>query len=220
AIVVVEAHCINDMGDETFRPLYRQLKRLRDYTGQEVLFVACTATCTSKALKIIWDTLEFGHRPFWGITIGCERSNLSYITRILENKDDPVLDILHILPTILNAATRREDINKALLYCHSKNACRQVVRTLRKILPEHLRDCVQPFSSDGSDASKAGCWDGFMSGRYRILCATDAAGMGCNVPDVKYSIVFGLPRSLSVLAQRWGRAARDHTLMGVCILLV
>ena len=54
-----------------------------------------------------------------------------------------------------------------------------------------------------------------MSGRIHILCATDAAGMGCNVPDVHYLVIFGCPKSLSVIVQRWGRA-----LEGTCLLLV
>jgi superfamily II DNA helicase RecQ len=219
AIVVDEAHCIDEWGEE-FRPLYRELSRLRHYTGQDVPFVACTATCTSTTFDIIWHSLGFGHRPFWGIDVGCGRPNLLFLTRVLKNIQNPVLDILNIFPQLLDANTPREVIGKSLLYFDSEEACRLAVRTLRKVLPTHLRDCVQPFSSDASEAAKASCWEGFMSGHLRILCATDAAGMGCNVPDVLYSVVFGCPKSLSVIAQRWGRAARDRTLLGTCLLLV
>ena len=60
AIVVDEAHCIDEW-DEEFRPQYRQLSTLRHYTGQDVPFVACTVTCTSKTFDIIWQSLGFGH---------------------------------------------------------------------------------------------------------------------------------------------------------------
>jgi len=60
AIVVDEAHCIDEWGEE-FRPQYRELSRLRHYTGQDVPFVACTATCTSKTFDIIWHSLGYGH---------------------------------------------------------------------------------------------------------------------------------------------------------------
>ncbi|KAJ3907934.1 P-loop containing nucleoside triphosphate hydrolase protein, partial [Lentinula edodes] len=60
-----------------------------------------------------------------------------------------------------------------------------------------------------SERAKERCWTDFSSGKIRIICATDAAGMGCSVPDVQFSVVFGLPSSLSVLLQRWGRAGRD-----------
>ncbi|KAJ7232885.1 hypothetical protein C8J57DRAFT_1382996, partial [Mycena rebaudengoi] len=56
-------------------------------------------------------------------------------------------------------------------------------------------------------------WKGFMNGTYRIICCTEAAGMGCNVPDVKITVIIGspkCPRSLSIVAQRWGRTARGQ----------
>ncbi|KAE9393844.1 hypothetical protein BT96DRAFT_828606 [Gymnopus androsaceus JB14] len=52
-----------------------------------------------------------------------------------------------------------------------------------------------------SEKSKQKCWDKFTSGKLQIICATDAAGMGCSIPDVKYSVIFGLPSSLSVIIQ-------------------
>jgi superfamily II DNA/RNA helicase len=76
---------------------------------------------------------------------------------------------------------------------------------------------VVSYSADISEAAKKDIWEGFLSGRYRILCATDAAGMGCNAPDVEYSIVFECPRSLAVLVQRWGRAGRSRTGIGTCM---
>ncbi|KAF8910844.1 hypothetical protein CPB85DRAFT_1435111 [Mucidula mucida] len=48
-------------------------------------------------------------------------------------------------------------------------------------------------------------WKGFSNGQIQILVATDAAGMGCNVPDVVYTIVFGCLKTFSSVAQRWGR---------------
>ncbi|KII94571.1 hypothetical protein PLICRDRAFT_78736, partial [Plicaturopsis crispa FD-325 SS-3] len=215
-----EAHCVDEWGDEDFRPDYRKLDTLRNFTGQEIPFVACTATSSTSTFDVIWKTLGFGYRPFWGIDVGSDRPNLLYLTRTLINTKNPVLDALHVLPTILNADTTREAISKCLFYFDSEAACRLAVRTLRKCLPAHLRDCVQAFSSDLSEEGKQKCWDGFSSGRIRIVCATDAAGMGCNVPDVRYSIIFGCPKSLAVIAQRWGRAGRDRLTAATCILLV
>ncbi|KAJ6542135.1 P-loop containing nucleoside triphosphate hydrolase protein [Mycena sp. CBHHK59/15] len=53
ALIVDEAHCINEWGEE-FR----------------VPFVACTATCATRTFNIIWNSLGFGHRPFWGLDAG------------------------------------------------------------------------------------------------------------------------------------------------------
>jgi superfamily II DNA helicase RecQ len=79
---------------------------------------------------------------------------------------------------------------------------------------------VQTFKSTLSEKGKELCWDKFRDGKIRILCATDAAGIGCNVPDVEFVVMFKLPRSLSVLSQRWGRAGRDRTISATCLLFV
>ena len=76
AIVVDEAHCVDEWGGEDFRPEYCQLERLRIYTGQEVPIVSCTATATTSTFDIIWTTLGYGNRPFWGLDVGCDRPNL------------------------------------------------------------------------------------------------------------------------------------------------
>ncbi|KAF8184132.1 P-loop containing nucleoside triphosphate hydrolase protein [Mycena galopus ATCC 62051] len=159
-LIVDEAHCIDEWGEE-FRPMYRQLHRLRSYTGQEVPFVA-----------------------YLDDTSDCAR------------------------------------IPKILTYHGSVAGTTKAKAEWRRALPAHLRSCVVSYSADISEAAKKDIWEGFLSGRYRILCATDAAGMGCNVPDIDYSIVFERPRSLAVLVQRWGRAGRNRTGIGTCLFFV
>jgi len=57
ALVIDEAHCIEDWGVDDFRPLYRKLDTLRSYTGYETPVVSCTATCRTSTFNLIWDTL-------------------------------------------------------------------------------------------------------------------------------------------------------------------
>jgi len=220
AIVVDEAHCIAEWGGEDFRPAYRLLETLRSYTGHEVPVVACTATCPTKTFDLIWSTLGYGYRPFWGLDVGSDRPNLLYITRILENPKNPLLDILNLLPNDLAADSPLDAISKCIFYFDSEDACRKAVQFIRKCLPERLRKCVQAFSSNMSELAKVQCWELFSKGEFRIICATDATGMGCNVSDVKYIVTFGLTKSLGTISQRWGRAGRDRTTEGVCLWLV
>ncbi|KAJ6543199.1 P-loop containing nucleoside triphosphate hydrolase protein, partial [Mycena vulgaris] len=109
---------------------------------------------------------------------------------------------------------------KCLLYFDTIGDCATAVETLRKCLPAHLRLHVQTFKSTVSESAKELVWDRINKGDIRILCATDAAGMGCNVPDVVYTILCSLTKSASILAQRWGRTARNRAILGTCILLV
>jgi superfamily II DNA helicase RecQ len=220
ALIVEEAHCIDEWGEE-FRPLYRQLHRLRSFTGQEVPFVACTATCATSTFNIIWDSLGFGHRPFWGLDAGwSDRANLFFSTRILSNAKNRTLDVLDLLPADLDEISTLSDIPKILAYHGSVAEIRKGKTMWRRALPAHLRGCVVAYSSEISEAAKKDIWEGFLSGRYRILCAKDVAGMGCNAPDVEYSIVFECLRSLAVLVQRWGRAGRSRTGIGTCMFFV
>ena len=220
AIVVDEAHCIAEWGGEDFRPTYRSLETLRGYTGQEIPIIACTATCPTKTFDLIWTTLGYGFRPFWGLDVGSDRPNLLYITRILENPKNPILDIIKLLPNDLTAESLLDTIPKCIFYFDSEDACRKAVQFIRKCLPDHLRRCVHAFSSNMSELAKMRCWEFFSNGGYRIICATDAAGMGCNVSDVKYIVTFGMTKSLGTISQRWGRAGRNRTTEGVCIWLV
>lgn len=75
AVIIDEAHCVDEWGTEDFRGHYRRLSTLRHYTGHEMPFVACTATCPTSTFGILWDTLSFGLRPFWGIDVGADRPN-------------------------------------------------------------------------------------------------------------------------------------------------
>ena len=122
AIIVDEAHCIDKWGGEDFRPEYRQLERLRVFTGQEVPIVCCTATATSSTFDIIWNTLGYGNRPFWGLDVGCDRPNLFYITRPIINTANPLLDALFVLPQVLDVTTQLEAIAKCIFYFDSESA--------------------------------------------------------------------------------------------------
>jgi superfamily II DNA helicase RecQ len=70
ALVVDEAHCIVDWGDD-FRKEYSA--KLRDYIGQDTPILATTATCNTEAFKVIRKSLKFGCRPFWGVDVGVRK---------------------------------------------------------------------------------------------------------------------------------------------------
>jgi superfamily II DNA helicase RecQ len=121
---------------EEFCPIYKKLHRLRDFTGhwQEVPFVACTATvpCTTHTFNVIWNSLAFGHRPFWGLAAGCDRNNLFYLTRTLQNVSNSILDVLNILPANLEETSDRSLIPNVLTYYDSVAGTRAAKETWRR----------------------------------------------------------------------------------------
>ncbi|KAF9537319.1 hypothetical protein CPC08DRAFT_809291 [Agrocybe pediades] len=60
----------------------------------------------------------------------------------------------------------------------------------------------------------------FKAGVVRVLICTDAAGMGCNIPNIDVVVQWKLPTCVSSFVQRAGRAARDATRTGIAVLLV
>ncbi|KAJ6615004.1 P-loop containing nucleoside triphosphate hydrolase protein [Mycena sp. CBHHK59/15] len=60
----------------------------------------------------------------------------------------------------------------------------------------------------------------FKEGAIRILVCTDAAGMGCNIPDIDVVVQWKLPASMSLFVQRAGRTAWAQGRTRLAILLV
>lgn len=221
AVVVDEAHCVDEWGGVEFRPEYQKLDVLRHYTGQTAPFFACTATCSTPTFDALWKILKFGQRPFWGLDVGVDRPNLLYDIRPLTNTKAPILDILNFFPKTLSSITDAAQLPKCIFYFKSEQDCGRAVDYLRKCLPNDIRKAVQPFTSTAlCEEGKQKCWRHFTKGKVRVICATDAAGMGCNVADIQYIASFGIPTSVGQVSQRWGRAGRDRVTQAVCVLLV
>lgn len=142
------------------------------------------------------------------------------MTRTLKHPKNPLLEVLNFLPANINSKMTMFDIDKGIIYLDSVAGCQALKNEIQKCLPPHLCDCVYAFSAMPSARAKDMVWKGFSNGQIQILVATDAAGMGCNVPDVVYTIVFGCLKTFSSVAQRWGWVGRNHVTAEVCILLV
>lgn len=62
--------------------------------------------------------------------------------------------------------------------------------------------------SNRSQSQRKRALDGFKSGRYRVLVATDVAARGIDVDDIKYVVNFDLPDSPEDYVHRIGRTGR------------
>ncbi|KAG6329679.1 hypothetical protein ID866_9410, partial [Astraeus odoratus] len=71
-----------------------------------------------------------------------------------------------------------------------------------------------------SARSKWQTLDWFQQGNIKFLIATEAAGMGMDIPDIKMVIQFGVPCSLEVWTQRAGCAGCSPDLQAHAILMV
>ncbi|KAJ6584713.1 P-loop containing nucleoside triphosphate hydrolase protein [Mycena capillaripes] len=71
------------------------------------------------------------------------------------------------------------------------------------------RGIVRPYNAGMSRKYRAHVMTLFKAGIVRVLVCTDAAGMGCDIPDIELVVQWKMPANLSAWVQRAGRAARD-----------
>ena len=188
-IVVDEAHCISQWGYD-FRPDYLLIKELRNVVGENVPFIALTATATAKVAEDIMDTLGFKERNL--LKSGFERPNLAYIVRECENKLGNVVKACNSSP------------GSGIVYVRERKKAEEIAQFLQ---------------SQGVDADfyHAGVGkemrsikqDRWKKGDLRVMVATNAFGMGIDKPDVRFVCHIDLPESLESYFQEAGRAGRD-----------
>ncbi|KAJ7590265.1 P-loop containing nucleoside triphosphate hydrolase protein [Mycena floridula] len=196
-IVVDEAHLVSHWGAD-FRKKYGELGIIRALLPPGVPIVAMSATLPARVRKDVLAKLQFG-KNFVNVNIGNDRPNIS-ITDVKDVKD--------ILKTFLYA----DNVIKGI----------DIEDHLRELLPPelHLSGAIRTYSAAFSKEYRKEVMRLFKLGVIRVLICTDAAGMGCNLPDIDLVVQWKLPGSVSAFVQRAGRATRDPTRVGLAVLLV
>ncbi|KAJ7082066.1 P-loop containing nucleoside triphosphate hydrolase protein, partial [Mycena belliarum] len=215
--IIDEAHCASQWGGD-FRPHYAQLERLRAVLPTGTPILATSATLGPAALQDLCSGLNLNLDESFFLNLGNDRPNITpSVFEMNSAKDYAALD--SHLPDPANVHTAA-DLDKGIVFVNHVKKSQILTRHIRRRYPNLPPGTIDFLHAHRTAKAKRRVMKQFRRGKIRILVATEAAGMGADISDIKFIIQFGVPSSLAVWTQRAGRAGRSPELQARAILLV
>jgi superfamily II DNA helicase RecQ len=206
-IVIDECHTILE-GSLDFRPRLSELGLLGRRDVQVVFLTATLPVAEeSRFFKLIYSSPEAA--TF--IRLPTTRANVGYTVRTFsleEGTDDiAACKAAAVREVVDRVLVRYGGASKAIVYCSTRSETQSLADGL---------GCDAYYSDIGTDAEKARRLRSWMHdsrpGMYqngRVIVATNALGLGINVPDIRLVLHLEMPRRIGDYGQQSGRAGRD-----------
>ncbi len=193
-VVIDEAHCISLWGHD-FRPYYRRITELIAPLPENTPVLALTATANKRveqdilqqigSAQVIRGTMQRPNLYIHVARLSGDWEKLCYLEMVLQGRSDT---------GIIYTATHHDAEMVASFL------------TTRGIASDY-------YHSGRDDNVRQRVEQGLKANTYRVVCSTNALGMGIDKPDLRFVIHYHLPSSLMHFYQEIGRAGRRGVLL-------
>ncbi|KDQ17142.1 hypothetical protein BOTBODRAFT_620316, partial [Botryobasidium botryosum FD-172 SS1] len=189
-VFIDEAHCISQWGGD-FRKAYGRLGSLKALFPKAVPFCLLSASFRPRVLQDVMPMV--------------------YTAKSYEDLDFLVEKGTEDINSILSTIVYIDNVMKvtdAVIYLNNR-----LGPLLRK------KGIIRPINAWLPSDYRVAAMDALVDGSVRIVICTEAAGMGCDIPNVALVVQLGLCSSIDGLIQRIGRAARSGLFQGRGVLI-
>jgi ATP-dependent DNA helicase RecQ len=196
-LAIDEAHCVSQWGHD-FRPDYMLLQELREVVDAPM--IALTATATPVVLKEIESRLGLERARI--VKRGFDRPNLAFGVRSI--RTEKVRTEVTVAEIERAGIRGRGAKGRAIVYCSTRKVTERVAKSLRS---SGIR--VGHYHAGRTKLARERAQQAFEQGKTRVLVATNAFGMGIDLPDIRLIVHYQTPGSVEAYYQEAGRAGRD-----------
>lgn len=199
-IVIDEAHCISTWGHD-FRPHYQRIVRLLSILPTSIPVLALRATANSRVEHDVLGQIGAGARVVRGTMW---RPNLYLNVVELHGNKEKLAYLAEYLPRLPGTG---------IIYTATQHDAEMVAAFLQQQGVQ-----TEYYHSRRDEQTRRDIEQGFMANRYKVVCSTNALGMGIDKPDIRFIIHYQMPGSPIHYYQEIGRAGRNEQ-VSWCVLL-
>jgi ATP-dependent DNA helicase RecQ len=192
-LAIDEAHCVSEWGHD-FRPDYSRLGTFRKRYLPGVQTIALTATATPMVRNDVIESLGLTD-PKTFVT-GFARTNLQFSVETIKTDREKQEALVRFL---------NEQEGAGIVYCATRKGCEEVA----EYLTENISRPTTVYHAGLESELRRRVQEAFMAGRFPIIVATNAFGMGIDKSDIRSVVHYNMPGTLEAYYQEAGRAGRD-----------